>query len=326
MIRRLLRGLTLLFASLMVCVAVPARADDYPSKTITIIVPFGAGGITDILARQVANKLEPILGQSVIVVNRPGQGGSLGPRYVVTAKPDGYTIGFIGAGNAIGQTLYTGLPYNLLTDLEPIRVLTSIVNVLMVDPKFEARSVKDIIAMAKTNPGKIQFASSGAGGVYHLDLELFKNLANINILHVPYRKESEGRTSVMAGKTSGMFDAWGVVAPIVTAGQLRVLAVTSTTRFSGLPDTPTMAEAGVPDYDGDAFIGLVAPKGTPKVIVEKLNEAFSKVVNDPAFQAKLADQGMAVIHKQTPEEFGTYLKNQVEKWAKVIDAAHVEKH
>lgn len=315
-----------MLAAAMMCATVPARAADYPTKSITLIVPFGAGGITDTLARQMADKLKPILGQSVIVVDRPGQGGSLGPRYVVNAKPDGYTIGFIGSGNAIGQTLYKNLPYNLLTDFEPIRGLVSIVNVLMINPSVKAHSVKDIIAMAKAHPGQLKFASSGAGGVYHLDLELFKSLAHIDILHVPFRKESGGRTDVIAGRSTGMFDAYGVVASTVKAGQLRVLAVTSTKRFERLPNVPTMAEAGVPGYDGDAFIGLVAPKGTPKPVLDKLNDAFSKVVNAPAFKAKLMSQGMSVVNQQTPEEFGKFLKAQVARWGKVIESAHVTKH
>ena len=325
MIRMIGRAVFVL-AAMALGTSVSARAEDYPTKPITIIVPFGAGGITDTLARQMADKLKPILGQSVIVVDRPGQGGSLGPRYVVNAKPDGYTVGLIGSANTIGQTLYTNLPYDLLKDLEPVRGLVSIVNVLIVHPSVKANSVKDIIAMAKEKPGQIKFSSSGAGGIYHLDLELFKSISGVDILHVPYRRESGGRTAVIGGQVTGMFDAYGVVASSIKAGQLRALAVTSTERFSGLPNIPTMAEAGVPGYDGDAFLGLVAPKNTPKAILGRLNDAFSKVVNDPQFRTKLASQGMSVFNEQTPEEFGKFLKSQVDRWAKVIKYAHVTKH
>lgn len=325
MIRMIGRAVFVL-AAMALGTSVSARAENYPTKPVTIIVPFGAGGITDTLARQMADKLKRILGQSVIVVDRPGQGGSLGPRYVVNAKPDGYTVGLIGSANTIGQTLYTNLPYDLLKDLEPVRGLVSIVNVLIVHPSVKANSVKDIIAMAKATPGQVKFSSSGAGGIYHLDLELFKSISGVDILHVPYRRESGGRTAVIGGQVTGMFDAYGVVSSSIKAGQLRPLAVTSTERFPGLPNIPTMAEAGVPGYDGDAFLGLVAPKNTPKAILGRLNNAFSKVVNDPQFRTKLASQGMSVINQQTPEEFGKFLKSQVDRWAKVIKYAHVTKH
>jgi tripartite-type tricarboxylate transporter receptor subunit TctC len=323
---KLIGKLAMLLAAMVICTALPARADDYPTKPITLIVPFGAGGITDILAREMAVRLKPILGQTVIVENKPGQGGSLGPRYVAGAAADGYTIGLIGAGNAIGATLYTHLPYDLLKDFEPIRLLTSIVNVLVVNPSTKATTVKELIAMAKANPGKIIFSSSGAGGVYHLDLEMFKSMADVNILHVPFRTEAESRTDVIAGRAVGMFDAYGVVAPNIKAGQLRVLAVTSEKRFSGLPNVPTMAEAGVAGYSGDAFIGLVAPKKTPADIVNKLNAAFAKVIDDPQFTAKLATQGMSVVEKQSPEEFGQFLKSQVAMWAKAIKSAGIQRH
>lgn len=322
---RTLWRLSLVLATLLIGLGGPASAQQFPTKPITIIVPFGAGGVTDLFARQVAQKLEPILGQAVIVENRPGQGGSLGPRHVVNAEPDGYTLGLVGSGNTIGQTLYTNLTYSLMDDLVPVRNLVWLVNVLFVHPDVKANTVQEFIDLAKANPGKITMASSGAGGVYHLDMEMFKSMAGVDILHVPFRTEPEGRTDVIAGRSHGMISAYGVVSPNMKAGQVRILAVTSDERFAELPDVPTISEAALPGYNGDAFVGLMAPKGTPKPVIDKLHAAFTQAVNDPDFKASVAKQGMAIVADQTPEQFGQFLRDEIDKWAKVIEEAGVKK-
>ena len=233
MIRKLFGRSLLAAAALAMAAPFGAQAADYPTKPITVIVPFGAGGVTDLFARQVVEKLEPILGQSVIVENKPGQGGSLGPRTVAAADPDGYTLCLVGSGNTIGETLYTNLTFSLLKDFEPVVNLVELTNVLIANPGSPANSVQDLIDMAKQKPGDVKFASSGSGGVYHLDMEMFANLAGIKVLHVPFRTEPEGRTDVIAGRSDAMFTAYGVAAPNVAAGQLKILprqARSATTR------------------------------------------------------------------------------------------------
>jgi tripartite-type tricarboxylate transporter receptor subunit TctC len=319
-------GRSLVLAAAL-CIAAPfaSQAQDFPSKPVTVIVPFGAGGVTDLFARQVVEKLEPLLGQQVIVENKPGQGGSLGPRAVADADPDGYTLSLIGSGNAIGQTLYENLTYSLTDDFAPVVNLVELTNVLIVNPEVEADSVQELIDLAKENPGELKFASSGSGGVYHLDMEMFRNMADIDVLHVPFRTEPEGRTDVIAGRSDAMITAFGVAQPNIAAGQLKALGVTGSNRFPELPDVPTISEAGLPGFAGNAYIGLVAPAGTPPERIEILRVAFVEAINDPEFKAKIAKQGMAVVDDQTSEGFDQYIKDEVAKWKKVIEDAGIEK-
>lgn len=298
-----------------------AQAQDYPSRVVKIIVPFGAGGITDLYARMLAERLQPILGQTVVVENRPGQGGSLGPIGVARAEPDGHTLLLGGVGNVIGETLYQkNLTYSILTDFTPIVRSAAIVNILFVNPKVKANSVQELIALAKAQPGKLTYASSGHGGVYHLAMEMFKSMSGTNILHVPYRTEPAGRTDVITGVADMMITAYGVAASGLEAKQIRVLAVTSPKRFALLRDVPTIAESGLPGYDGDAWIGLLAPAGTPAAIVDRINREVTRIQAEPEFAAKLAQAGLAAI-EETPAEFGAVLRSDVERWKKVIAAA-----
>ena len=312
-----------ILAFIMICAAMPAHADDYPTRPIKIIVPFGAGGITDLYAREIASRLAPRLGQPVVVEDRPGEGGNFGAAFVARAAPDGYTLLIGSNANTFGQTLYHDLPFNILTDFAPIARGGTIVNVFVVNPSFNAKSIQDVIALAKEQPGKLTYASSGYGGGYFMAMEMFKYMSGTNILHVPYKTEGAGRLDVIAGRVNMMITAYSAAASNIKSGQLRVLAVTSTSRFRVLPDVPTIAESGVPGYDGDTWIGLLAPKETSHAIVDRLSSEMNKIEKEPDFRAKLASVGMSVV-EDTPGQFAAYMKQDVEKWRKVIDTAGIK--
>ena len=317
---RLAAGTIMIVAA---CAAGPAFAADYPTRPIKIVVPFGAGGITDVYAREIAHRLEQRLGEPVVVENKPGQGGSLGSAFVAHATPDGYTLLIGSNANTFGQSLYPDLPFNILTDFVPIARGGTIVNVFVVDPSFKARSIQDVIELAKGEPGKLTYASSGYGGGYFMTMEMFKYMSGANISHIPYRTESAGRLDVIAGRANMMITAYAAAASNIKAGQLRVLAVTSVSRFLVLPDTPTIAESGVPGYDGDTWIGLLAPKGTPAAVVNRLHDEMARIQEEPDFRAKLASVGMSVV-KDTPAQFAAYMRADVEKWKKVIQTAGIK--
>jgi tripartite-type tricarboxylate transporter receptor subunit TctC len=320
MLRKIIIGL---LAVLSIGATRPAQATDYPTRPIKIVVPFGAGGITDVYAREVGQRMEKILGKPVVIENKPGQGGSFGAGAVAHADPDGYTLLIGSNANTFGQTLYKNLSFNILSDFVPIQRGGTIVNVFIVNPQFPAHSVQDVIKMAKAQPGKVTYASSGYGGGYFMAMEMFKYMSGTDIFHVPYRTEGAGRLDVIAGRVNMMITAYAPAAANLKAGQLRVLAVTSTKRFSILPDVPTMAEAGVPGYDGDTWIGLLAPKGTPADVVDRLHKAMAQIANQPDFRDKLASVGMSVV-QETPREFAAYMKNDVERWKKIIEAADIK--
>lgn len=312
-----------LLVAAVACAAMPAYSADYPTRTIKIIVPFGAGGITDLYARELAHRLEPVLKQTIVIENKPGEGGSRGANVVAHAAPDGYTLLVGSNANTFGQTLYRNLPFNILRDFAPIARGGTIVNVFVVNPSFKARSIQDVIKLAKAHPGTLTYASSGYGGGYFMAMEMFKYMTGTNILHVPYRTESAGRLDVVAGRVNMMITAYAPAAPNIKSGQLRVLAVTSTKRFSILPDVPTIAESGVPGYNGDTWIGLLAPKGTPTAVVERLHEAIAQVEKQPDFRAKLALVGMSVV-EDTPAQFAAFMRNDVAKWKKMIKVAKLK--
>ena len=320
MIRNFAAALATLLA---ICLGSLASAQEYPTRPIKIIVPFGAGGVTDVYAREIGSRLQQRLGQAVVIENRPGQGGSLGSFTVARSDPDGYTLLIGSNANTFGQTLYPDLKFHILKDFAPIARGGTIVNVFTVHPSFQAKSIREVIDLAKARPGELTYASSGYGGGYHMTMEMFKFMSGANIFHVPYRTESQGRIDVIAGRVNMMITAYAAAEGNIKPGQLRVLAVTSTSRFSVLPDIPTVAEAGVPGYDGDTWIGLLAPAGTPKPIVARLADEMKRIGQSPDFRAKLASIGMAVAD-DTPEEFAAYMKTDVEKWEKVVRTAGIE--
>src|SRR4030095_5020494 len=269
-----------------------ACAQTYPTKPIRLVVPFPPGGATDILARDVAQKLSDAWGQSFVVDNRPGAGGNIGSELVAKAAPDGYTLemGTVGT-HAINASLYAKMPYDHVKDFVPVILVAGVPNVLVVNPSVPVNSVAELIAYAKANPGKLNFASSGNGTSIHLSGELFKVMAGVQITHVPYKGSAPALQDLLGGQVQLMFDNLPPSLPQIKAGKLKALAVTSTTRAAALPDVPTMAESGLPGFEASSWFGVLAPAGTPPAIVAKLNAEIGKWLASPEAKEKLAKQG-----------------------------------
>jgi len=290
----------------------------FPSKPIRIVVPFPAGGTTDILARAVAQKLTETMGQTVVVDNRPGAGGNIGAELVAKSPPDGYTLlmGTVGT-HAINASLYAKMPYDHVRDFAPVILVAGVPNVLVVNPSVPANNVQELIAYIKANPGKVNFASSGSGTSIHLAGELFKTMAGVSMTHVPYKGSAPAVTDLLGGQVQLMFDNLPSALPQIKAGKLRALAVTSAQRASALPDVPTVAEAGLPGFDATSWFGLLAPAGTPKDVVAKLNAEVAKWLASPEAREKLASQG-AIAAGQSPEDFTRHIAAETAKWQKVV--------
>ncbi len=297
-----------------------AFAQDYPNKPVRIIVPFGAGGPADIYARVVAQRLSEPLAQQVIVENRPGAGSAIGTDAVAKAAPDGYTLLMISNTHTINETLNTKLPYNLLRDFAPITQVNVMPNVLVVSPAMAVNSVKELVALAKSKPGKLNYASSGPGTPYHLAAELFKSMTGTDIIHIPHKASGEARASVLGGQVEMMFDSLPTTVQQIKTGKLKGLAITSVRRSPLLPDMPTVAEAGVPGYEADLWLGLVAPVGTPAAIINRLHAETVKILQRPDVRANFAQQGTETIGS-TPAQFAAVLKQDVEKWGKVVKSS-----
>jgi tripartite-type tricarboxylate transporter receptor subunit TctC len=290
----------------------------YPSKPVRIVVPFPAGGTTDILARAVAQKLSETWGQQVIVDNRPGAGGNIGAELVARAAPDGYTLlmGTVGT-HAINPGLYAKMPYDHVKDFAPVILVAGVPNVLVVNPSVPVGSVPELIAYAKANPGKLNFASSGSGTSIHLSGELFKTMTGVQMTHIPYKGSSPALADLIGGQVQLMFDNLPSSIGFIRAGKLRALAVTSATRSSALPDTPTVAEAGVPGFEASSWFGLLAPAGTPPDIVAKIDGEVAKWLASPEAREKLAAQG-ANAAGGSPQDFARHIQAETAKWAKVV--------
>jgi len=295
-----------------------AQAPAYPTKPIRLVVPFPAGGATDILAREVAKHLTDAWGQSVVVDNRPGAGGNIGSELVAKAAPDGYTLemGTVGT-HAINASLYSKMPYDHVKDFVPVILVAGVPNVLEVNPALPVNSVQELIAYAKANPGKLNFASSGSGTSIHLSGELFKVMAGVQMTHVPYKGSAPALQDLIGGQVQLMFDNLPPSLPQIKAGKLRALAVTSAARAPALPDTPTVAEAGLPGFEASSWFGVLAPAGTPPEIVNKLNAEIAKWLASPGAKEKLANVG-ANIAGGTPEDFARHIQAETAKWAKVV--------
>jgi tripartite-type tricarboxylate transporter receptor subunit TctC len=303
--------------------AVPASAQTWPSKPITYIVPFPAGGTTDTLARLIGQKLSVALGQPIVVDNKPGAGGNIGSDFVAKAKPDGYTIlGGTISSHAINVSLYPKLPYDPVKSFAPIVLIGTNANVLIVNPSSSAKTVKDLIDEGKAKPGTLTFASAGNGTSQHLAGELFKMLTGIKMDHIPYRGSSPAITDVMGGQVTMMFDTTVVAAPHIKAGKVRGLGVTSGKRVKGF-DFPTIAEAGVPGYEIVSWQGMFAPAGTPAEIIKRLNEETVKILGMPDIRERLEALGVEPSGN-TPEEFAAFQKAEIEKWSKVVKEAAVK--
>jgi len=300
--------------------AAPAHAQSWPNKPVKIVVPFGPGGPADIYARIVGQELSGVFNQAFVVENKAGAGGTIGADVVAKAAPDGYTLLMMSNTLTTNETLLANKPYALLRDLVPVAPVNSSDLVMVVNPSVPAKTLKEFIALAKAQPGKLAYASAGPGTPYHLAGELFKTMTGTDLLHVPHKNSGEARNDVMGGHVQMMFDAVTAMKGNIEAGQVRALATTGLTRSSVLPDVPTLNEAGVPGYEATIWLGFMAPKGTPPEIVDRLNAEIAKVVAKPAVKEAWAKQG-AVPMTMTPAEFGTFLKADIDKWAKVIDKA-----
>ena len=297
-----------------------AFAQSWPSRPVHYIVPFPPAGATDILARIIADKISGPLGQPVVVENRPGAAGNVGTEMVVKSAPDGYTMLQGTAAQPISETLYTKLGFSFEHDLAPVAMIALVPNVMVVNPSVPATTVKEFIALAKSKPGQINFASSGSGTSIHMSAEMFKMITGVDIVHVPYKGSGPALTDLMGGQVSVMWDNLPSSMPFIKSGKLRALAVTTTKRFPALPDVPTMQEAGVPGYDAAGWFGILMPKATSKEIVKRLNGEVNKALALPDVKEKLALQGSEPT-PMTPEELGAFIHNEVVKWAKVVKAS-----
>jgi tripartite-type tricarboxylate transporter receptor subunit TctC len=304
--------------------AVPrlAWAQAHPTKPVRVVVGFGSGSSSDILARLVGQALSDGLGQPFVIENRGGAGGSLGAEAVVRAPPDGYTLLFCGSSDAINATVYDKLNFNFLRDIAPVASIASGPLVLVVHPSFPARTVPEFIAYAKANPGKVNFGSAGNGTVAQMAGELFKVMAGVDLIHVPYRGLAPALTDLLGGQVQAIFSTLPPSVANVRAGKLRALAVTSAARVEALPDLPTIGDF-LPSYAATVLNGLGAPRNTPPYIVEKLNKEINGALTDPGMKAKLAELGN-VPSAMTPDGFGKLLAEETEKWGKVIRAANIK--
>ena len=298
-----------------------AAAQDFPKKPVTIIVPFSAGGTTDILARIVGQYLGQKFGESVVIENRDGAGGNIGTQMAARAKADGYTLlmGTVGT-HAINAALYSKLNFDHIKDFQPLTRVAMVPNLLVVNPQRPYRSVKELIEYAKAHPGEVTFASSGNGSSIHLSGELFKLMAKVDMLHVPYRGSAPAVTDLLGGQVDIMFDNMPSAIQHVRNNTLVPLAVTPAKRSPELPEIPTVAEAGVPGYEATSWFGLFAPAGTPDDVVQVLHGAITEALKDPEVIKKFSAQG-AEVHSETPEEFAKFIAAETEKWAEVVKAS-----
>src|SRR3954471_12624172 len=306
-----------------VLVAAPAAAQDYPQRTIRIIVPFGAGGPTDVFTRVIGEELRKSLGQPIVMENRPGAGSIIGTAEVAKAAPDGYTLLMISATQTTVETLNSNRPYRLMRDFVPVASLMNSELVLVVPERSPVNTLKELIALAKANPGKLNYGSSGPGSNYHMAGELVKNLAGLDIVHVPYKGSTGARADIISGQIDMMFDSVPTAASTIEAGRLKALGTSGKVRSPILPNVPTIAEAGVPGYDASIWIGLMAPAGTPKAIVDRLNAEINKILVRSDIQESWRRQGAnSMVMK--PDEFGRFIEAEIERWAKLIRANGIQ--
>jgi tripartite-type tricarboxylate transporter receptor subunit TctC len=292
-------------------------AQSYPSRPIRLVVPFSPGAGTDAISRILGHKLGEGLGQQIVVDNRPGAGGTIGTEIVAKAPADGYTLLFAPAAHAINLSLYPKLGYDTEKDFVPISVVASLPVVLAVESSVPAKSVKELVALAKANPGKLTMASAGNGTVFHLTGELFKGAAGVDIVHVPFKGGAPAVAALIGGQVSMAFETSLTVAPHIKSEKLRGLAVASAQRIAILPDVPTLAEAGYPGILAENWYGLYAPAGTPKEIVTRVYAELAKAAADPETRQKLAAQG-AEVRENTPERSAAFVRAEIAKWARVV--------
>jgi tripartite-type tricarboxylate transporter receptor subunit TctC len=315
---RVMAGVVLAGAVAGVC------AQTYPTKTVRWISPWPPGGANDIFSRAIAQELTRSFGQQVIVDNRPGAAGTIGSDIAAKAPGDGYTI-VMGSSptHAIAPSLYANLPYEPLRDFVPVTLVATVPNVLVLHPSIPVRSVKDLVALARAQPGKLNFASTGNGTSQHLSAELFKTLAGVEMVHVPYKGTAPALTELLAGQVDLAFDNMPALIPHIKSGKLRALAVTPAKRSATMPELPTIAEAGLPGYDASVWFGTLVPAGTPRTIVQRLHDETIKALGTPELKSRMASLG-AEVNGLGPDQFAAYLREEIPKWARVVKAANVK--
>jgi tripartite-type tricarboxylate transporter receptor subunit TctC len=312
-----MRILRLLSGLLIVVFATCASAQDYPARPVRIVVPFAAGGPADVYARFLAQRLSDSLGQPFVVEDRPGGGSVVGTDIVAKSAPDGYTLLLMSNTHTVNESLMPGKPFQLMRDFTPVAPINYSDLVLVVNPAVPAKTLHELIALAKAQPGKLNYASSGPGTPYHMAGELFKAMAGLDIVHVPYKESSGARTGVLGGQVEMMFDAVTVMNEHVKAGKVRALATSGNVRSTVMPDVPTLAEAGVPGYEAVIWLGLMAPKATPAAVVTRLNAEVTKILARPDVRSEWMKQG-AVAMTMAPDAFGRYIDDDIVKWERIV--------
>jgi tripartite-type tricarboxylate transporter receptor subunit TctC len=311
------RLLATLAAAAALLTAAASFAQSYPARPVKIVVPFAAGGPADIYARAVGERLQAALGQSFVVENRPGGGAIVGTDLVAKSAPDGYTLLMMSNTHTVNESLIKEKPFQLMRDFVPVAPVNYSDLVMVVHPSVPANTLAEFVALAKAKPGGLNYASSGPGTPYHMAGELFKAMAGVDIVHVPYKGSSGARTDILGGQVQMMFDAITTMAPNVRAGRLKALGTSGKARSSVLPEVPTVSEAGVAGYDAVIWLGIMAPAGTPKPIVDRLNAEITKATNAPEMRDTWAKQGAAAM-SMSPDEFGRFMREDIDKWARIV--------
>jgi tripartite-type tricarboxylate transporter receptor subunit TctC len=305
-----------------ILLAVPVAAQEYPSRAVKIIVPFGAGGPTDIYTRAIAAELQKSLHQTFVMENRPGAGTTIGTDAVAKAAPDGYTLLMVSGTQTVNETLYSKKPYRLMHDLVPVAPLIDTDLVLVVSPSVPAGTLQELLALARARPGALNYGSSGPGSNYHMAGELLKNITGIDIQHVPYKGSTGMRTDILSGQIQMLFDSVPTMAPMIKQGLVRAVGTSGLTRSPILPDVPTLDEAGAKGFQASLWVGFMAPAGTPQRIVDLLNREISKAVMQPSLKKTWEDQGATPIVMTQPE-FKAFMAAQIEKWGRIIATNHI---
>jgi len=316
-------GAVLALVGILAMPALPACADDYPSRPVKVIVPFGAGGPTDVFTRAIADELSKSLHQPFVMENRPGAGTTIGTEIVSKAKPDGYTLLMVSGTQAVNETLYSHKQYHLMTDLVPVAPLIETDLVLVVYPSVPAKNLKELLALAREKPGTLNYGSSGPGSNYHMAGELLKHITGIDIVHVPYKGSTGARTDILSGQIQILFDSVPTMAAMVNTGMVRALGTSGLKRSAILPDVPTLDEAGAPGFQATLWVGFMAPKGTPQPVIDLLNREITKIVQRPEIQAAWEKLG-ATPMMMTQADFTKFMQDQIDKWAQVIQANHIQ--
>lgn len=310
------------FAVMSVC-AGSALAQGWPNRPIRMVVPYTPGGYTDLMARLVSEKMSAALGQPIVIENKPGANAVIGTDSVVKAAPDGYTFGTVIAAHAVNATLNPKLPYDTMKDMTYVSLMSVAPLILIATPSLPAKNMKEFIALAKAKPGALNFASSGIGSAAHLTMEMLKSREGINLQHIPYKGTSGALQDTVGGQINVMFDIIGPLMAQVKSGNARALAVAAKERIPAAGDTPTMAEAGVPDFVSGTWAGIIAPTGTPKEIVDRVSTEAKKALADPDLKKKLEDQGIVAMGS-SPDEFRVFVTEEIARWKKVITDAGVK--